>query len=56
MGKIVQEGLSEYMKPELLQSPLPTKLSDLEEVTQPLGCEGSAKGRRHQHMGLAVEE
>lgn len=34
--KTVQEGLSEDMKPELLQSPLPTKLSDLEEVTQPL--------------------
>lgn len=32
----VQEGLSEELKSELLQSPLPTKLSDPEGVIQPL--------------------
>ena len=53
----VQEGLSEELKSELLQSPLPTKLSDPEGVIQPLDlCEGSAKGRRHQHARGAVEE
>jgi len=46
LAEAVQEGLSEDMKPELLQSPLPTKLSDLEEVTQPLWMGVKALQRR----------